>query len=117
MLLFPIGAAAAAPTQAMTANATAAATSASASMASATTEGLARMSLATNFAFDPSAPLGSAANPIPHSSPTPASLAYALVAGEPNVVTNGPIPDTRANRAMYGSPLSHAGRASDPAGN
>lgn len=33
------------------------------------------------------------------------------------VVTNGPIPDTPANRAKYGEPLSHAGRMSKAAGN
>ena len=33
------------------------------------------------------------------------------------VITNGPIPDTRENRAKYGQPLSHAGKRSAPAGN
>lgn len=33
------------------------------------------------------------------------------------VVTNGPIPDTRENRAKYGQPISHAGKRSAPAGN
>lgn len=37
-------------------------------------------------------------------------------AGEVQVITNGPVPDTPANRARY-RPLSHAGRASVPAGN
>jgi hypothetical protein len=32
-------------------------------------------------------------------------------------VTNGPIPDTPANRAKYGAPMSHAGKRSAPAGN
>jgi hypothetical protein len=32
------------------------------------------------------------------------------------LVTNGPVPDTAANRARY-EPLSHAGRATRPAGN
>lgn len=40
------------------------------------------------------------------------------VASEHRVLfTNGPIPDTRANRARYGQPLSHAGKRSAPAGN
>jgi hypothetical protein len=34
-----------------------------------------------------------------------------------DVVSNGPIPDTAQNRARYGQPLSHAGKASKPAGN
>ena len=33
------------------------------------------------------------------------------------VVTNGPVPDTAANRAKYGKPMSHAGKRSAPAGN
>ena len=66
---------------------------------------------------DPAAPMGSADNPIPQSSPTPAPQAGALVAGDPSVVSNGPVPDTKANRARYGKPLSATGRATQPAGN
>jgi hypothetical protein len=44
------------------------------------------------------------------SSPTPADQAYLLKAGEPNVVSNGPVPDTAANRRLYGGPTSNAGR-------
>lgn len=33
------------------------------------------------------------------------------------IVTNGPVPDTRANRARFGSPDSHAGKRTAPAGN
>ena len=33
------------------------------------------------------------------------------------MVTNGPVPDTRANRARFGSPDSHAGNRTSPAGN
>ena len=40
-----------------------------------------------------------------------------LKAGDPNVVSNGPVPDTRENRKTYGRPLSHAGRITAPAGN
>jgi hypothetical protein len=32
-------------------------------------------------------------------------------------LTNGPVPDTKANRAKYGQPLSHAGRQTRPKGN
>jgi hypothetical protein len=44
------------------------------------------------------------------SSPTPADQAYTLKAGDPNVVSNPPIPDTPANRHLYGKPMSNAGR-------
>ncbi len=33
------------------------------------------------------------------------------------VVTNGPVPDTKENRAKYGQPDSNAGKRSKPAGN
>lgn len=33
------------------------------------------------------------------------------------VISNGPVPDTKANRARYGQPLSHAGRMTAPRGN
>ncbi len=51
------------------------------------------------------------------SSPTPADQAYALKAGDPTVVSNAPIPDTRANRQRFGRPLSMTGRKTAPAGN
>ena len=44
------------------------------------------------------------------SSPTPAANAYTLKAGDPNVVSNPPVPDTPANRAAFGKPMSNAGR-------
>ncbi len=66
---------------------------------------------------DPGAAPGSPANPIPTNSPTPADQAGKLVAGDASVVSNAPIPDTRANRAKYGRPLSHAGNLTDPSGN
>ena len=33
------------------------------------------------------------------------------------IVTNGPVPDTRANRSRFGTPDSHAGKRTSPAGN
>lgn len=51
------------------------------------------------------------------SSPTPADQAFALKAGDPTVVSNAPVPDTRDNRAKYGRPLSMTGRKTAPAGN
>jgi hypothetical protein len=68
-------------------------------------------------ARDRTQPLGSEANPIPQSSPTPPEEASRLKAGDPTVVTNGPIPDTPENRARFGGPKSHAGRRTKPAGN
>ena len=75
------------------------------------------MVLAQNNLPEADEPLGSAANPIPLSSPTPAELAYRLKAGDPNVVSNQPIPDTPLNRSRYGEPLSRTGQASAPDGN
>ncbi len=51
------------------------------------------------------------------SSPTPADQAYTLKAGDPTVVSNAPIPDTRANRQRFGRPMSMTGRKTAPAGN
>ena len=66
---------------------------------------------------DPAAGPGSPANPIPQSSPTPVDQAAQLKAGDSSVVSNGPVPDTRANRAKYGQPMSNAGKRTRPAGN
>ena len=40
-----------------------------------------------------------------------------MKAGDANVVSNGPVPDTRENRAQFGRPMSQAGRHTAPAGN
>jgi hypothetical protein len=50
---------------------------------------------------------------VPDQAQAPASGATTVNA----LVTNGPIPDTPANRAKYGAPMSHAGRKTAPAGN
>ncbi|HWA61319.1 MAG TPA: hypothetical protein VG939_08085 [Caulobacteraceae bacterium] len=60
---------------------------------------------------------GMDSNVILESSPTPPSEAYRLVASDPTVVSNGPVPDTPQNRARYGGPMSHGGRMTAPAGN
>lgn len=57
-----------------------------------------------------------ASGAIPQSTPIPDE------AGAPGTVTdvvttNGPVPDTRANREKYGRPMSNAGRRTAPAGN
>ncbi|MBP7703867.1 MAG: hypothetical protein KA105_01125 [Caulobacter sp.] len=51
------------------------------------------------------------------SSPTPVDQAYTLKAGDPSVVSNGPVPDTAENRAKYGAPISNGGKRTKPAGN
>jgi hypothetical protein len=61
---------------------------------------------------DPSAPAV-----ILQDSPTPPDQAWRLRAGDPSVVTNGPIPDTAENRARYGAPISNGGRRTRPVGN
>jgi len=47
----------------------------------------------------------------------PPGQARALAAGDNKLVTNGPVPDTPANRAKYGKPMSHGGQKTPPAGN
>ena len=46
----------------------------------------------------------------------PTERAPAATAGT-DLVTNGPVPDTRENRAKYGMPMSNAGRHTKAAGN
>lgn len=67
---------------------------------------------ASTTVVDPAAPAV-----ILQDSPTPPESAWTLKAGDPNVVTNGPVPDTRENRARYGQPISNGGRRTTPAGN
>ena len=71
----------------------------------------------TAVAVEPTAPLGSPQHPIPRDSPTPPDQAFRLKAGDPTVVCNDPVHDTRANRTRYGGPTSRAGRATKPDGN
>jgi hypothetical protein len=47
----------------------------------------------------------------------PPGQVRALEAGDNKIVTNGPVPDTPANRAKYGKPMSHGGQKTPPAGN
>jgi len=54
------------------------------------------------------------AAPAPDTSESAAAPAPATTV---QVVTNGPIPDTAANRARYGGPKSHAGRRTKASGN
>jgi len=47
----------------------------------------------------------------------PPGQIQALKGGDNSLVTNGPVPDTPANRAKYGRPMSNAGKKTPPAGN
>ncbi|MFZ5670109.1 MAG: hypothetical protein ACOY4K_11490 [Pseudomonadota bacterium] len=63
-------------------------------------------------AVDPSAPAV-----ILQDSPTPPEDAWRLKAGDPNVISNAPVPDTVENRMRFGGPISEGGRRTVPAGN
>ena len=52
----------------------------------------------------------------PRASSDTLGDASKLKAGDPNVVSNGPVPDTAADRAQYGKPLSDAGKRTAPSG-
>ena len=67
---------------------------------------------ASTMTVDPNAPAV-----ILQSSPTPPEEAWRLKAGDPSVVTNGPVPDTAENRAKYGQPMSNGGKRTRPIGN
>jgi hypothetical protein len=77
---------------------------------------------ATDMAADPAAaPAAPAAGVdssgvVPVSSQSPDAQA-SLKAGDANVVSNGPVADTKANRAKYGAPMSNAGKRTTPKGN
>jgi hypothetical protein len=47
----------------------------------------------------------------------PGDEMYRHISGDPIVITNGPVPDTPRNRARFGGPMSHGGRATAPVGN
>ncbi|QUD90439.1 hypothetical protein [Phenylobacterium montanum] len=74
----------------------------------------AQTTTATSGAVNPPAvaqtpPAAEATSPTATPAPTASDVATQTVA-------NAPIPDTQATRAKY-PPLSHAGKATDPAGN
>jgi hypothetical protein len=64
----------------------------------------------------PQAGVTASTGPIP-ADQLPPGQAGALAAGDNQMVTNGPVPDTLANRAKYGGPKSHGGRKTKPVGN
>ncbi len=53
---------------------------------------------------------------VPADTTSPAAPTTADASGN-QVVSNGPVADTPANRAKYGKPMSMAGRMTKPAGN
>ncbi len=82
-------------------------------------------STTTDMAADPAASPSAMAAPaagvntsgtVAVSSKSPEEQA-SLKAGDANVVSNGPVPDTRENRAKYGLPQSNAGKRTAPKGN
>jgi len=60
--------------------------------------------------------MNTSTGPVPADQLPPAQ-AGALAGGDNHMVTNGPVPDTPANRAKFGGPKSHAGRHTKPVGN
>jgi hypothetical protein len=52
-----------------------------------------------------------------NAADAPPTQVQALGQGDNVLVTNGPVPDTAANRAKYGGPMSATGKRTKPAGN
>jgi hypothetical protein len=75
--------------------------------ATATQQGLSTAQ--TDTAMPGSAPASS----LDSSMSTPSGL----VRTPDGALSNGPVPDTKANRARFGGPMSNAGKKSAPAGN
>jgi hypothetical protein len=50
-------------------------------------------------------------------APAERAPSASLDSSNTEVVSSGPVPDTSANRAKYGKPMSNAGRMTKPAGN
>jgi len=73
---------------------------------------------ATPSAMAPSADLaGQDASAAAPSDDQSSSTPMMIRQGDNVLVTNGPIPDTKANRARFGKPESNAGKRTAPAGN
>jgi hypothetical protein len=93
----------------------AAAQSAPGAAPGAASQSMAQATAPTQSVPDATAPAPAAGDttavPDQVQAPTPAATVVA------HTVTNGPIPDTPANRAKYGGPMSHTGKRTQPAGN
>jgi hypothetical protein len=74
----------------------------------------------------PAAPATPAPDATPNAAPMPDNTAQTGAAANTSatvdasgnqVIASQPVPDTPANRAAYGAPLSHAGKHTAPKGN
>jgi UrcA family protein len=65
----------------------------------------------------PSADAADVAPPAPPAADAYAVNTSAQASYTTRTVTNGPVPDTPANRARFGQPMSNAGKRTAPAGN
>jgi hypothetical protein len=70
---------------------------------------------ATSAATDTSAMATDASAAATTTSTTTTDSSGASVTN--SLVSNGPVPDTRENRAKYGQPMSHAGKMTKASGN
>lgn len=68
-------------------------------------------------ADDAGMPVSATAPVVMRQSSVSPDQAAMLKPGDANVVTNGPVPDTRENRRKYGGPISNGGRQTRPVGN
>jgi UrcA family protein len=85
----------------------------------ATKDAWTQAKLAIDTAVPRTAPMAMSM-PMPESAPmaAPAATAYSAPASyTTSTVTNGPVADTPENRAMYGQPMSNAGKRTAPVGN
>lgn len=76
------------------------------------------------FAQQPSTPPAPAPEAAAPAAPTGNATSTSVTTADPNggtvtmtTLTNGPIPDTPANRAKYGQPMSNAGKRTAARGN
>ncbi|WP_091738204.1 UrcA family protein [Phenylobacterium immobile] len=78
-----------------------------------------QMKMAIAMASSRGGPAPMAMNePAPMREAAPAATAYSAPASyTTSTVTNGPVPDTKENRAKYGMPMSNAGKHTAAAGN
>jgi hypothetical protein len=65
----------------------------------------------------PPAVAGANVNATVAASPDTSGQVQDVRLGDSTTVTNGPVPDTPANRAKYGGPTSMTGKKTRPAGN
>lgn len=71
----------------------------------------------TTYAAPSAVGAGANASGVVGDSRQPAVVEAGTPGVETKLITNGPVPDTRENRARYGGPDSRGGRRTAPAGN